>query len=287
LFAIDFQRSASRAASLAVLLGALAACAAGLDVVRPGFAAVPCAGEPEQPMLGYEVMRVLPHDPGAYTQGLLVDGDWLLESTGLYGGSSVRRLERDSGRESARIELPRHLFGEGLALAQGRLYQLTWQEGVVRIYRPDDFQLLGTATIKGEGWGLSYDGERLVQSDGSATLYFRDTQTLAVVRQLTVHAGARSVSGLNELEYVDGRIFANIYPTDCVAVIDAADGRVTGWLDLSVLATEVRRRHPEAEVSNGIAYDPTSNTYYVTGKRWPELFEIRIEEASPPAPDRQ
>jgi glutaminyl-peptide cyclotransferase len=265
-----------RVGAMAVLLATpLVACDADSGAAwqdGPGL----CQATSEQTRLDYDIVRVLPHDPAAYTQGLLIDGDDLFESTGLYGNSSLRRLERATGRELDRVALPKRLFGEGLALAHGRLYQLSWQEGEVRVYQPRGLHLLQTLRIPGEGWGLTYDGKHLIQSDGSATLFFRAVEDLAEVRRVEVRAGQRRVSGLNELEYAQGYVFANIYPSDCIAVIDPGAGRVVAWLDMHQLAEGVRERWPAAEVTNGIAYDPRSETYYLTGKHWPELFELRL-----------
>jgi glutamine cyclotransferase len=267
-----------------VLLGLLvliAACAGGF--AWSPLAAALCAPADGQPLFRHEIVRILPHDTGAYTQGLLISGDILFESTGLYGESTVRRLDLASGRELAREVLPARLFGEGLALAQGELFQLSWREGDVRIYHPESLRLRRTARIPGAGWGLAFDGRRLIQSDGSAFLFFRDLQGLAELDRVQIRAGTRPLSGLNELEYANGLVLANIYPTDCIAVIDPAAGQVVGWLDMSGLAGAVRQRAPGAEVTNGIAYNPATGTYYVTGKRWPEMFELRISGLAAPA----
>lgn len=267
------------------LLGLQVACAGGVTSSRASLA---CEAGGSIPVLDYTLIRTLSHDPAAFTQGLLITGDWLFESTGLYGESTLRRYELQSGREVARTELPAELFGEGLVLAQGRLYQLTWQEGVVRSYRPEDLQLLASWRIDGEGWGLAFDGRHLIQSDGSATLFFRNPSDLREARRLQVTAAGRPVRGLNELEYVDGRVLANLYPTDCVAVIDTDDGAVVGWLDLGELARRAAAEAPGTDVTNGIAYDPAAGSYYVTGKRWPFLAEIRIDGLSArPAGDQR
>lgn len=277
-------RSVAITCGLCVCL-VLAACMRHLDA-KSGFYAA-CTNSANLPALGYEVVRTLPHDPAAYTQGLLLHEGVFFESTGLYGQSSLRRLEQETGLIQAQVELPPQLFGEGLALAQGKLYQLTWREGEVRTYRPEDLQLLESRRLEGEGWGLAYDGSSLIQTDGSASLIFRQPEDLAEQRRQQVRAGAHAVAGLNELEYVHGHVFANIYPTDCIAVIDPASGRVRAWLDLHPLAEELRRQAPGAEVSNGIAYDAAANTFYITGKRWPRMFELRILDWPPAAPNQQ
>lgn len=270
----------------AIAIGlALAACQ-HQPSAAPGGLYAPCDVDSQLPLLGYEVVATLPHDPAAYTQGLLLHEGVLYESTGLYGRSSLRRLERASGREFARVELPARLFGEGLALVQDRLYQLSWREGEVRFYSLEDLRLLTTLRIAGEGWGLEYDGHSLIQTDGSAELIFRHPDDLAELRRLPVRANGQPVAGLNELELVDGWLLANVYPTDCVAVIDPGSGLVAAWLDLHPLAAALRRRAPGAEVSNGIAYDAASGHLLVTGKRWPQIYEIRLSGWPPAAPDR-
>lgn len=272
------------------MLGLMVLAAACASLALNPLAAALCTPGDDRPLFRHEIVRVLPHDARAYTQGLQISGGILFESTGLYGESTVRRLDLASGRELVREALPIRLFGEGLTLAQGELFQLSWREGEVRVYDPESLRLLRTARIEGEGWGLAFDGRRLIQSDGSAFLFFRDTRDLAELDRVQVRAGARPLPGLNELEYVNGLILANIYPTDCIAVIDPAAGKVIGWLDMSDLAGELRQRSPSAEVTNGIAYNPATGTYYVTGKRWPDMFELRISGLSAvarPDADRQ
>lgn len=277
-----------RLAGLSVLVACLisAACMRHLGAADSRIYA-PCADGGTLPLLEYEVVRVLPHDPAAYTQGLLLDNGVFFESTGLYGHSSLRRLDRATGVLQARVDLPPQLFGEGLALVQGTLYQLTWREGEVRLYRAENLQLLASKRIEGEGWGLAYDGTHLIQTDGSASLIFRRPADLTEVQRLQARAGPRPVSGLNELEYVDGYLLANLYPTDCIAVIEAKSGQVAAWLDLQPLAVALRRQTPYAEVSNGIAYDAATQSFYITGKRWPQLYQLRIRHWPPAAPSPQ
>lgn len=236
-----------------------------------------CAPEDGLPVLDYELVRVSPHDRDAYTQGLLVADDVLFESTGLYGQSDVRRVARRTGEILARRRLPDGLFGEGLALVGDELIQLTWHEGTVRRYRAGDLALIAEQTIEGEAWGLTFDGHSLIQSDGSDTLYFRDPGDLQERRRLKVTAAGQPVTDINELEYADGRLLANIFRTTCVAVIEPSDGKVTGWIDLSALAQRARRSWRRADVANGIAFDAATRSYYVTGKFWPELYEIRVD----------
>jgi len=231
------------------------------------------------------VLARLPHDSDAFTQGLVLHQGALFESTGLYGQSSLRRLDPSTGRELARQPLPRKLFGEGLAACDTkprRLVQLTWREGVIRSYDPASLRLLAEHPLRGEGWGLACDGAELTLSDGSDTLRFLKAQTLVETGEARrVRDGARPVVRLNELEWVNGWLVANIWGEDRLAVIRPGAGpgvwRVALWLDLSPLRRELANR---AETANGIAFDPAAQggrgALYLTGKRWNTLFVVAL-----------
>lgn len=222
----------------------------------------------------YAVVNAYPHDPGAFTQGLVYADGVLYESTGLYGRSSLRRVALETGEVLQQHDLSPEYFGEGLALFDGRLIQLTWQNNIGLVYDADSFEQLQTWTYPTEGWGLTHDGAHLIMSDGSATLRFLDPVTFGVQREVPVTDGGRPVVRLNELEYVNGEVFANVWQTDWVARIDPQTGRVLGWIDLSgLLAPEERQG---ADVLNGIAYDAQNDRLFVTGKLWPKLFEIML-----------
>jgi len=226
----------------------------------------------------YEIIAAYPHDSEAYTQGLDYDHGELYESTGLYGRSTVRIEELKTGKILKQIDLPSYLFGEGLAVWGDRLIQLTWQSGVGLVWNRESLNMSGSFTYPGEGWGLTSDGERLIMSDGTDSLYFLDPQSLQRTSQLRVRCGGVPVTGLNELEYVEGEIYANIYPTSRVAVI-SLQGDVVAWIDFSELVREVARRgmvESLDSVLNGIAYDSAGRRLFMTGKLWPELFEVRI-----------
>jgi glutamine cyclotransferase len=223
----------------------------------------------------YEVVNAYPHDANAFTQGLALEDDVLYEGTGLRGRSSLRTIDLETGEVTQSTALPDELFGEGVAILEDTIVQLTWQSGVGRVYDKHELRLLREFTYDTEGWGITYDGTRLIMSDGTARLYFLDPATFTVECYVTVSDGNSAVTGLNELEFIDGKVYANVWPTNRIAIIDPADGRVTGWLDLSgLLASRPSTGH--VDVLNGIAYDAANERLFVTGKLWPWLFEIKV-----------
>jgi glutamine cyclotransferase len=226
-------------------------------------------------MQGYRVVAVHPHDPTAYTQGLVFDRGLLHESTGQRGSSRVRTLEIESGKELRVARLPPVYFGEGLALVGERLIQLTWQEGVARIYERDTLKPLDERRYEGEGWGLAFDGTHLVMSDGSDMLLFRDPASFEVVRRVTVRAQGVPVQMLNELEVVGDEVWANLWKRDLIARIDPTNGEVRAFIDLSGIFDYSKIPNEDA-VLNGIAHDPETGRVWVTGKLWPKLFEIEV-----------
>lgn len=239
----------------------------------------PAAAQPSEalPTLRVEVLASYPHDAGAFTQGLVLDNGALYESTGLYGRSSLRQVELETGKVLRRVDLPPKLFGEGLALAGGELIQLTWREGVALRWEPATFAKRGESKYDGEGWGLCFDGKELVQSDGSNRLVFRDPASFAVTRQLAVTMQGRPVNALNELECVGDLIYANVWQTDRIVAIAALNGRVREQIDATGLLSPEERAHIGGDaILNGIAYDPRTQTYLLTGKLWPKLFRVRF-----------
>ena len=231
--------------------------------------------------LEYVVERTLPHDSTAYTQGLLLHDGSLFESTGQYGRSSLRRVAIATGRVLARHDLADDHFGEGLALVGDRLVQLTWKAGLAFVYELATLAPVDTFTYEGEGWGLCHDGERLVMSDGSSSLDLRDPATFELSGSLRVTRDGYSVAGLNELECVDGHVFANIYQSHEIVRIEMATGKVTGVIDAYSLGLRAGRPADADAVLNGIAYDGESGAFYLTGKHWPHLFEVAIEGHPP------
>lgn len=231
------------------------------------------AAPPPAPVAPVRALRTLPHDATAFTQGLLFHEGRIYESTGRYGESSLREVALETGEVVRRVDLPQQYFAEGLALLDGRLYQLTWQQGMGFVYELESFRQTATFPYDGEGWGLTTDGRLLILSDGSNRLRFIDPATGTVERTLEVMDGLEYVHQLNELEWVRGEIWANVWHSDRIARIHPETGRVTGWLDLAQVLPMQRLPDPEA-VPNGIAYDAAADRLYVTGKLWPSLFEI-------------
>ena len=223
-----------------------------------------------------EVVARYSHDSNAFLQGLLFHDGKFYESTGIRGQSSLRRVQISTGRIEQQIDLDSRYFAEGLALAGDKLFQLTWQSGTGFVYRLDDFSLIDTFQYDGEGWGLTFDGEQLVMSDGTASLRFIDPENFQVQRTVVVTADGMPLDKLNELEYIDGEVWANIWYDDRVARIDPEDGHVRGWIDLSALFPAAQR--PREAVVNGIAWDPDSDRIFVTGKLWPAVFEVKFSE---------
>jgi glutaminyl-peptide cyclotransferase len=224
---------------------------------------------------GYRVVNTYPHDPEAFTQGLVFDNGDLYEGTGLYGGSSIRQVELETGNVIRSVILDGRYFGEGITILHSRLIQLTWREGVGLIYDLADLKQSASFAFPTEGWGLTHDGHRLIASNGSSTLFYLDPQTMAIVDQISVHAPEGPVTALNELEWVAGEIFANVWLTDRIVRISPIDGQVTGRIDLTGLLPPADRL-PSVDVLNGIAYDAAGQRLFVTGKLWPKLFEIEL-----------
>jgi glutamine cyclotransferase len=230
------------------------------------------ADEPT-PVFSYKVVNTYDHDRRAFTQGLVYRDGVLYESTGLRGRSSLRRVELETGRVlESRSLLPAY-FAEGLAIAGDRIYQLTWTSGVGFVYDRESMNLIREFRHGLEGWGMTYDGERLIVSDGSSTLYFWDPQTLLETGRVTVRDRGAKIDNLNELEYVDGEIYANIWMQDRIARISPETGKVLSWIDLRGLLTS---RAGDEDVLNGIAWDAEGKRLFVTGKLWPKLFEIEL-----------
>jgi glutaminyl-peptide cyclotransferase len=226
----------------------------------------------------YEVVNSWPHDTGAFTQGLVFYDDALLESTGHYGQSKLRRIEIKTGKVTQSVDIAPDYFAEGITIFNGKIYQLTWTTHKGFIYDLKTFKRRGEFAIEGEGWGLTNDDHLLIQSDGSSTLRFLDPDTFKTVKTVNVLDNGVPVTELNELEYIKGEIYANIWKSDRIARIDPATGHVLAWIDLSGLLTPDERTRPGEDVLNGIAWDDKDGRLFVTGKRWPRLFEIKLKK---------
>ncbi len=227
--------------------------------------------------LVFRVVRTIPHDSTAYTQGLLFHDGALYESTGRYGESTVRIIDPATGEVLRRSALDSLYFGEGLARVGERLIQLTWKEGIARVIDAATLDSVGTFTYGGDGWGLCYDGSSLWMSDGTATLSRRDPETFTVRQTLDVTRGSAGVYLLNELECVGDLLYANVYQRDEIVRIDKATGHVTGVLNAANLTRDAGRAGDAEAVLNGIAYNPATNTFFVTGKLWPKMYEIALD----------
>jgi glutaminyl-peptide cyclotransferase len=251
---------------------------AGAASVTLGAGAPPQAPATRQaplPVHGYRVVKAYPHDPNAYTQGLVFRDGFLYESTGQHGRSSIRRVKLETGEVVQRRDVDRAHFGEGLAHWKGELVQLTWQSEIAFVYDLVTFAPRRTLRYRGEGWGLTSDAKGFILSDGSDRLRFLDPATFAETRRIAVTAGGAPVDQLNELEFIKGEIWANVWHSNRIARIAPQTGRVASWVDLSGLMSSGYRLDPEA-VLNGIAHDPATGRLFVTGKLWPRLFEIQV-----------
>ncbi len=222
-----------------------------------------------------EIVQTYPHDPDAFTQGLVFEDGILYEGTGLRGRSTIRKVALKTGGVLQRHELSDRFFGEGITIYEDKIIQLTWQANTGFVYEKDTFELIRDFTYATEGWGITHDGTHLIMSDGSATIYFWDPESLEEIGRIEVFDASGPVVRLNELEYIQGEIFANVWQTDYIARIDPETGRVTGWIDLTGLLKPDALKQP-VDVLNGIAYDSKNDRLFVTGKLWPELFEIKL-----------
>jgi glutaminyl-peptide cyclotransferase len=250
--------------AIAVALAALIQAAAGGAVAAEAI-----------PVYRAHVVRSYPHDPKAFTEGLFYKGGFLYESTGMVGHSSIRKVRLETGQVLERRNAPADDFGEGIVAWRDRLIQLTWQSGKGYVYDLASFAPRASFRYPGEGWALTHDDRRLIMSDGTPVIRFLDPETLAETGRITVTAEGRPVRNINELEWVKGEIYANIWMTNSIARIDPSNGQVVGWIELGDLAATIHKTDQD-QVPNGIAYDSARDRLFVTGKLWPKLFEIRL-----------
>ncbi len=229
----------------------------------------------------YTIVNTYPHDTNAFTEGLLYSDGSLYESTGINGNSSVRRVDLTTGNVLQEYALPDRYFGEGIAVVNNTIIQLTWESHIGFIYDKTTFSLMGNFSFSTEGWGLTFDGKHLIMSDGTSNLYFLDPTTFERTGQIQIHDGNTSIVNINELEYINGDIYANIWQTNTIAIINPITGQVKAWIDLTGLPSE-NNSDPNA-VLNGIAYDQNNNRLFVTGKDWSSLYEIKLVPITTPS----
>jgi glutamine cyclotransferase len=232
------------------------------------------ANNPTTPHLTYTVVNTYPHDTNAFTEGLVYSDGFLYESTGLNGASSLRRIDLTTGNVLQKVTLPNQYFGEGITVVNDTIIQLTWESKIGFIYNKTTFAILGNFTYPTEGWGLTFDGNRLIMSDGSSNVYFLDPTSFERTGKIQVHDGNTTVDNINELEYINGDVFANIWQTRTIVIINPETGQVKDWIDLTGLASG-NSSNNEA-VLNGIAYDQNNDRLFVTGKDWSNLYQIRL-----------
>jgi glutaminyl-peptide cyclotransferase len=232
----------------------------------------------QTPQYGYEVVHVYPHDPNSFTEGLEYRAGFLYESTGLKGRSWLRKEKVETGQVLQQIDLDSQYFGEGITILNGKITQLTYQTEIGFVYDQPSFRVQRTFHYQGEGWALTNDGQNIYMDDGTAQIRIWDPVTLQEKRRITVHDHGQPVTNVNELEWVRGEIYANIWQKDVIARISPVDGRVLGWIDLTGILPAADRTGQE-DVLNGIAYDVLGNRLFVTGKLWPKLFEIKVVPA--------
>jgi glutaminyl-peptide cyclotransferase len=255
-----------------------------LFVLAAALAACSCSSGTTEaqgiPVYTYEIVNTYPHDTGAFTEGLVYYKGFLYEATGQYGQSSVRKVKLETGEVLQKHDVPEDYFGEGIINWKDKLYQLTWKNEVGFIYNFQTFAPEGEFHYPGEGWSMTTDGKRIIMDDGTPEIRFWDPDTLKELGRLTVTADGEPVQNLNELEWVDGQIYANIWETDRIAIIDPKTGKVTAWIDLTGLLPPGQRTPGSDSVLNGIAYDAAGRRLFVTGKNWPKLFQIRVVKRS-------
>ena len=230
---------------------------------------------PDSSLFSYEIVNTFPHDPEAFTQGLVFHDGFLYEGTGLNGHSTVRKVKLETGEILQTSELPSQFFGEGITIFNEKIIQLTWVSHTGFVYSKESFQLLQEFSYETQGWGITHDGEHLIMSDGTANLYFRDPNSFEEVKRVEVFDEEGPIQNLNELEYINGQIFANVWKTDKIAWISPETGEVLSWINLTGLLSGEDRTEP-VDVLNGIAYDADRGRLFVTGKLWPKIFEIRL-----------
>jgi glutamine cyclotransferase len=259
-----------------ITLAAALTCAASFGLGAQAPRAVPPPGS-KAPQYGYTVVRSYPHDPKAYTQGLEYFGGYLYEGTGVKGNSALRIVELESGKVVQETKLHQQYFGEGITIAQGKVFQLTWQDKTGFVYDAKTLKFIRNFSYFGEGWGLTHEANGLIMSDGTSTLRFLEPTRFRETRRLKVMDAGVPIERLNELEMVRGEIWANVFQTDYIVRISPKEGRVLGWINLKGLLGAPMAKLSAEAVLNGIAFDAQKNRIFVTGKLWPRVFEITVK----------
>jgi glutaminyl-peptide cyclotransferase len=268
------RRESFIALSSVLLFVAVLACSGPSTAMQPAQSGEETAAD-SVPVYTYQVVNTLPHDEEAYTQGLVFHDGQLFESTGLRGESSLRRVELKTGKVKKKVEVAREYFAEGLTIFRDKIFQLTWQSKKGFVYDLKKFKQEGEFSYEGEGWGLTNDGHSLIMSDGTNRIRFLDPASFQVQRTISVFDQGQPLTQLNELEYINGEIYANLWKTDRIVRIDPTTGKINAWVDM----TGLHHKGGEGAVENclnGIAYDAEHDRLFVTGKRWPSLYEIRL-----------
>ena len=264
--------------AIALVLGAAASSAGADEIVVPAAvvpATLPPAAAAAPQRVEIKVQEILPHDRSVFTEGLAFWNGRLFESGGEYGKSTLREVELATGKTLREVKLEPRYFGEGMTILGGKIYQLTWQEQTCFVYDATTLRKLTQIKYDGEGWGMTSDGHALIVSDGSDVIRFRDPATLATKRSIRIVYQGKPVTMLNELEYIDGRIWANVWRTNFILRIDPADGRIIDILDAAAVYPQNLRGPDVDDVLNGIAYEAKTKSIYITGKRWPQMYKVR------------
>jgi len=275
----EMRNNKNRRRGIIILVIALGALFAGcVENKAPLHTPTPISPD-TTPVYTYNIVNTYFHDQKAFTEGLVFEDGYLYEGTGIKGDSTLRKVDLETGEVLKVYHLPTQFFGEGVTIWEDTLIQLTWQSRIGFVYDKESFLLLREFTYPTEGWGITHDGKHLIMSDGTSTLYFLNPETFEEVRRIEVRDAGRLVTHLNELEYIQGEVYANVWLTNRIARISPETGRVVGWIDLEGLLSTEDRLQP-VDVLNGIAYDATHDRLFVTGKYWPKLFEIKLEDQS-------
>ena len=254
----------------------VAACNSTENNNKPGTTGIATPDAPKP--IGYSILKTYQHDTSSFTQGLVIYDGHLYEGTGEYGHSNLLKVDLNTGKIQKKVSLDAKYFGEGIAILRDTIYQLTWQEKVVFAYTLKDFKKVKEFRIETEGWGITTNGQELIVSDGTSNLYYYNPSAFQLLRTQSITEGGSLSYNLNELEYIDGYIYANQWQAPYILKIDPGSGNIIGKIDVANIWNRVKAKDPVADVPNGIAYDTTTKKTFITGKKWPELYEIQLSK---------